>query len=124
MCIQDDEGRFVLAKPEWLSPLLDVDLREALGLLSALHWVRGLGLVRDMRLGIVNFELDSKILVDSIYGGKSDVSNYSTMINDRRFLLAFDLVISDVRFVRRQANKVAHSCGMLVSIFICYVSSF
>lgn len=95
MCIRDDEGRFGLDKPEWLNPLLDVDLREALGLLSALHSVR------DLWFGIVNFELDSKILVDSIYGGKSDVSNYSTMINDCRFMLAFDLVIFDVRFIRR-----------------------
>lgn len=95
MCIRDDEGRFRLDKPEWLNPLLDVDLREALGLLSALHSVR------DLWFGIVNFELDSKILVDSIYGGKSDVCNYSTMINDCRFMLAFDLVISDVRFITR-----------------------
>jgi len=51
-----------------------VDLREALGLLSALHWVH------DLRLGIVDFEFDSKIVVDSIYGGKSGISNYSTMI--------------------------------------------
>lgn len=34
MCIRDDKGRFVLAKIEWLTPLLDVDLGEALGLLS------------------------------------------------------------------------------------------
>jgi ribonuclease HI len=51
-----------------------VDLREVLGLLSALHWMR------DLRLGIVDFEFDSKIVVDSIYGGKSGVSNYSTVI--------------------------------------------
>src|SRR4030065_2026083 len=41
MCIRDDKGCFVLAKTEWLSPLLELDLGEALGLLSALHWVRG-----------------------------------------------------------------------------------
>jgi len=42
MCIRDEKGRFVLAKTEWLAPLLDVDLGEALGLLSALGWVRDL----------------------------------------------------------------------------------
>jgi hypothetical protein len=26
MCIRDEEGRFVMAKTKWLSPLLDVDL--------------------------------------------------------------------------------------------------
>jgi hypothetical protein len=42
MCIRDEKGRFVLAKTEWLAPLLDVDLGEALGLLSVLRWVRDL----------------------------------------------------------------------------------
>lgn len=32
MCIRDNEGHFMLAKMEWSSPLLDVDLREALDL--------------------------------------------------------------------------------------------
>jgi hypothetical protein len=39
MCIRDDEGRFVIAKTERLIPLLDVDLGETLGLLSALYWM-------------------------------------------------------------------------------------
>ena len=76
MYIRDEEGRFVLAKTEWQIPLLDVDLGDALGLLFALHWVRNL------RLDIVDFEFDSKTMVDSIFGGKSDFSNYSAMIND------------------------------------------
>jgi len=76
VCIRDDEGRFVLAKTEWMTPLLDVDLGEALGLLSAMYWVR------DLQLGIVDFELDSKTVVDSLYGSKSDVSNFSAVIND------------------------------------------
>ena len=67
----DDEGRYVLAKTEWMTPLLDVDLGEALGLLSAMYWVR------DLQLGIVDFELDSKTVVDSLYGSKSGVSNFS-----------------------------------------------
>jgi len=32
MCIRDDECHFVPAKTEWMTPLLDVDLGEALGL--------------------------------------------------------------------------------------------
>jgi len=103
VCIRDDEGRYVLAKTEWTSPLLEVDLGEALGLLSAMYWVR------DLQLGIVDFELDSKTVVDSLYGSKSGVSKFSTVINNSRRLLASDLVTSDVRFIRRQANDVAHS---------------
>ena len=101
--IRDDEGRFVLAKTEWMTPLIDVDLGEALGLLSAMYWVR------DLQLGIVDFELDSKTVVDSFYGSKSGISNFSAVINDCRRLLASDLVTSDVRFIQRQANEVAHS---------------
>lgn len=103
VCIRDDEGRYVLAKTEWMSPLLDVYLGEALGLLSAMGWVRGL------QLGIVDFEFDFKIVVDSLYCSKSGVSNFSVVINDCRRLLASDLVTSDVRFIRRQTNEVAHS---------------
>jgi len=103
VCIQDDEGHYVLAKTEWMSPLLDVDLGETLGLLSAMYWVR------DLQLGIVDVELDSKTMVYNLYGSKSGVSNYSTVINDCIRLLASDLVTSDVRFNRRQANEVVHS---------------
>jgi len=92
----------VLAKTEWMTPVLYVDLGEALGLLSTMYWVR------DLQLGGVDFELDSKTVVGSLYGSKSGVSNFSAVINDCRRLLASDLVTSDVRF-RRQANEVAHS---------------
>jgi hypothetical protein len=103
VCIRDDEGRFVLPKTEWITPLLDVDLGEALGLLSAMYWVR------DLQLGTVDFELDSKTVVDNLYGSESGISHFRAVINDRRRLLASDLVTSDVRFIRRQANDVAHS---------------
>jgi len=71
-------------------------------LLSTLRWVH------DLQLDIVEFEIDSKIVVDSLYDSKSGVPNYSVVINDCRRLLAFGLVTSDVRFIRRQVNEVAH----------------
>jgi len=61
----------------------------------------------------VDFELDSKTVVDSLYDSKSGVSRFSAVINDFRRLLASDLVTSDVRFIRRQANEVAHSFARL-----------
>jgi len=90
-----------------MTPLLDVDLREALGLLSSMYWVR------DLQLGIVDIELDSKTVVDSLYGSKSGVSNFSALINDCRRLLASGLVTS-VRFIRRQTNEAAHSFTRVV----------
>jgi len=44
-----------------MAPLLDVNLGEALGLLSILKWVCHL------QLSIVDFELDSKTVVDNFY---------------------------------------------------------
>ena len=67
---------FVLAKKEWLAPLLDVDLGEALGLLSALR------LVHDLPLSIADFEVDYKIVVDSLYGSIYGVSNHSAVVNN------------------------------------------
>jgi len=41
VCIRDDEVRYMLAKTEWTTPLLEVELGEALGLLAAMYcsWV-------------------------------------------------------------------------------------
>ena len=44
MCIRDDIGTFVLAKTEWFSPICEVHIEEALGLLSAIEWVHELNL--------------------------------------------------------------------------------
>ena len=57
--------------------------------------------------------------MDSLYGSKSDVSNYSALINDCRRMLAYDLVTSDVRFIKRQANKIVHSLTRIAS---CHTS--
>jgi len=98
MCVCDEEGRFVLAKTEWMAPLHDVDLWEVLGLLLALRWVR------DLQLGSVDFELDFKTVVDSLHESKNGVSNYSAMINDCRRVF-----VSDLAFIKRTTNKIVHS---------------
>ncbi|KAK2375403.1 hypothetical protein QL285_076294 [Trifolium repens] len=61
MCIRDDEGRFVLAKTIWKSPICNVDLGEALSLLYAIRWVQELQLVN------VDFAMDSKTVVDQFH---------------------------------------------------------
>jgi len=79
LCIRDEEGRFVLAKTEWFSPIVYVDLGEAMGLLTAMQWAKDLHLLN----------MDSKTVVDSVYGGSNGVSN--------------------LKFIRRQAKGAAHS---------------
>lgn len=58
MCIRDETCTFMVAKSEWFSSMCDVHIGEASGLLSSLGWVHKL------QLGPVNFELDSKRVVD------------------------------------------------------------
>ena len=103
MCIRDDEGAFVLARTEWFSPIVDVDIGEAIGLLKAMEWTR------DLHLLNVDFEVESKTVVDSIYGKQIGVSDFSVITNNCVHLLCTDLINSNVSFIRRQANEVAHS---------------
>ena len=63
----------------------------------------------------MEFELDSKIVVDSLYGSKIGVSNYNAVINDCKRQLASDLV----RFIWRQADKTAHCFAKVAS---CHAS--
>jgi len=53
MCIRNDAGEFVRAKTDWVAPLCDVDLRETVGLHTALQWVS------DLQFDNVDFALDS-----------------------------------------------------------------
>lgn len=80
-----------------------MDIGEAMGLLSALLWVRDLNLVN------MDFEIDSKVATDSIYSSSDGVSDFIAIINDCRHFLDTDLSNSDVKFIRRQANGVSHS---------------
>lgn len=58
----------MLAKTEWYAPTCEVHIEKALGLLSALQWVHALS------LGPIDFELDSKKLVDSFASDKHDAT--------------------------------------------------
>jgi hypothetical protein len=55
MCIRDVHGRFVLAKTQWISPMMNIAVVEAIGLLTALNWVKDLHLY-DMDFEIVIVE--------------------------------------------------------------------
>jgi hypothetical protein len=61
ICTRDDQGRFVLARTEWISPILDVEVGEAIGLLTALNCVN------DLKLLNIDFEMDCKRVVNSLY---------------------------------------------------------
>jgi hypothetical protein len=102
MCIRGDHGRYVAAKTEWLSPILDVEIGEAMGLLSALKWVD------ELQLRGMDFKMDCKRVVDCLYSSRTYNSELGDILRDCRFILATSLVNSHVKFIRRQANEVAH----------------
>jgi hypothetical protein len=64
----------VLAKDDYRTPICDVRVGEALGLSSALDWVHNLN------LGPVDFELDSKLVVNSFNSNKVDVREFGEII--------------------------------------------
>lgn len=53
--------------------------------------------------------MDSKTVVDNIYGKQLGLSDFYTIINDCIHLLWTNLMNSNVKFIRRQTNQVAHS---------------
>jgi hypothetical protein len=63
MSIRDDEGRFLLAKTMWMSPICIVDIGETLELFHTLNWVW------ELQLGSVDFALDLKMVVDYFHKG-------------------------------------------------------
>jgi hypothetical protein len=78
VCIRDDQGRFILAKTEWYSPVIDVGIDEALGLMSTLQWVRVLQLTN------IDFELDAKVVVDKFHSSKIDLSELGDILKECR----------------------------------------
>jgi hypothetical protein len=42
MCIRDARGSYMTARTEWIEPILDVEIGEAMGLLRPLRWVNKL----------------------------------------------------------------------------------
>lgn len=102
VCIRDDTSTFVLAKTEWFTPVCELHVGEALGLLLALEWVHHL------HLGPIDFEHDAKKVVDSFSFAHQDVTEFGMIIHNCKTIFEQYYVNSSVEFVRRQANEVAH----------------
>lgn len=87
-----------------LAPSFEVHDGEALGLLQGLQWVH------EMNLANVIFELDAKVIVDSVHSNSNDFLEYAgSIIKECKHILALNPTYIGVVFVRRQANVVADS---------------
>jgi hypothetical protein len=56
----------------------------------------------------VDFELNSKCVVDSIYNNRLNILTFGDIISYRRHMLS-NLILSHVEFVGRQDNEVGHT---------------
>lgn len=80
---------------KWFSPMTDVDIDEALGLLDSIKWMLDLGYDN------VDFELDSTNDVDSMINPKPNVSDFSAIFRVCHHLLAQSFRNFHVKFIRR-----------------------
>jgi ribonuclease HI len=101
-CLRDHLGRFVMAETTWVDGKYSIIEGEAIALLEALK------AMKRRSISNVIFETDSKSVVDATHhynGGNSEFSLLVSLINN---LLAMSPNFM-VKFIRRQANMVAHT---------------
>ncbi|PNX94323.1 cytochrome p450 [Trifolium pratense] len=106
-CLRDHMGRFVSSDTTWMDGSCTILEGESIALLEALKTLTHRGISH------VIFETDSKSVVDSIdhlYGGSSEFSSLICRINN--ILLCNQNFM--VKFIRRQANNVAHTLAKAV----------
>ena len=114
MCIRDEHGAFVLAKTDWFSPICEVHIGEALGLISTLEWVH------ELNLGLVDYEMDAKRVVDSFLSSRHDVTEFGIIIQNYKTLFRHYYENSTVEFVRRQANELAKVALLSTSLQVLF----
>ncbi|KAK2390980.1 hypothetical protein QL285_064484 [Trifolium repens] len=99
--LRDAHGDFKLAGSNIVSTTLSVLEGEAMALVEAMEEVIRRG------LPFVIFESDSKIVVEAISSRQTGVSEFSLLISHIQSLLSLNHYF-EVKYVRRQANTVAH----------------
>lgn len=78
LCLRDDFGAYIMAKSVRWPHLLSVREGEAEGLLVALYWMQELGYAN------IIFELDCKVVVDSVSNSTLENSEFSSIIQNCR----------------------------------------
>ncbi|XP_058784658.1 uncharacterized protein LOC131659490 [Vicia villosa] len=101
-CMRDHMGSFMFAGAAWDFSHYPILEAEALALKEAIQSAI------DMEMQNVIFECDSLRMVQAIHGKFQGVSEFSCIISSIHRLL-FNFPNFKVKFVKRQANMVAHS---------------
>jgi ribonuclease HI len=101
-CLRDHMGRFVMAETTWLNGNYSVIEGEAIAMLEALK------AMEQRRISHVIFETDCKSVVDAIQHFRGGNSDFSLLVSHIKNLLDSNNNFV-VKFIKRQANMVAHS---------------
>jgi hypothetical protein len=101
-CVRDYLGRFVMAETTWVEGSCSVLEGEAVALCEALQALQLRGITHVM------IESDSKSLVDALHHLRGGNSEFSSLVSYINTLLLSSPNFS-VKFIKRQANMVAHT---------------
>jgi ribonuclease HI len=100
-CIRDGNGRFICAGTAWDYGTYSTIEAEALALKEAVQ------AAIQMNMEKVIFESDSQLVVQAIHANYGGQSEFSLLISSIKSLLVPHYNF-EVKFVKRQANSVAH----------------
>jgi len=100
--VRDSNGRFITAQIRWKRMKFFVLEGKAMTLVEAIRFVSNKG------WNNVIFELDSSTLVNSLLSQRSGVSEFYILLSVIKNQLSLHFNF-DVKFIRQQANMVAHS---------------
>jgi ribonuclease HI len=100
-CFRNDIGQFLRAGTYWKNITYSVLEAEALVLLEAMQ------VASTMNLEYITFESDSQLVVGALHANHEGVSIFSIIISSIKNLLLLNSNF-EVKFVKRQANLVAH----------------
>ncbi|GAU34530.1 hypothetical protein TSUD_394040 [Trifolium subterraneum] len=102
LCFRDNSGHFMAGMTQWQKTVISSVEGEAWALLLAMEEARHRGLDR------VQFESDSKVLIEAIHMKRRGNSGFLSIVHDILSLMS-SFINFEVKFVRRQANLVAHT---------------
>jgi hypothetical protein len=100
-CIRNHAGCFIIAGTAWDIGYCSIIEAEALALLEAIQATTHLNLEK------VTFECDSQTVVNAVHAQSRGNSEFSIIISSIKSLLNLHSNF-EVKFVKRQANSVAH----------------
>ncbi|GAU33804.1 hypothetical protein TSUD_221420 [Trifolium subterraneum] len=102
LCFRDNSGQFMAGMRQWQQTVISYVEGETWTLLLAMEEAGHRGLDR------VQFESDSKVLIEVIHMKRRGNSEFLSIVHDiLNFMSSF--LNFEVKFVRRQANSVAHT---------------